>query len=66
LKSGDGIAWLQPARKRFDNLSGNIAEKLPPPRQNVRLDIYRLSRNNVSQFPPPRRKVPSHAQPTVG
>jgi hypothetical protein len=28
LKSGDGVAWLQPAKQRFDNLSETIAEKL--------------------------------------
>jgi hypothetical protein len=28
LKSGGGVPWLQPARKRFDNLSETISEKL--------------------------------------
>jgi hypothetical protein len=47
-------------------MSGKIAGKLPPPLQNVRLDIYRSSRNNVSQFHATTQKGSSHAQPTVG
>jgi len=66
LKSAGGVAWLQPAVKRFDNLSETISGKLPPQRQIVRLDIYRSSRNNVSQFPTTTQKGSSYGQPTVG
>jgi len=36
-------------QKCFDHLSVRSAEKLPPPRQYFRLDIYRSSRNNPPQ-----------------
>jgi hypothetical protein len=47
-------------------MSGQIAEKLPPQRQNVRLDICRSPRNNLSQFHATTQKGSSHAQPAVG
>jgi hypothetical protein len=36
-------------QKCFDHLSVISAERLPPPRQYFRLDIYRSSRNNPPQ-----------------
>jgi hypothetical protein len=66
LESGVPVALLQPAKKRFDNLSGKITEKLAPRQQYFRLDIYRSTRNNLSQFPTTTQKGSSYAQPAVG
>jgi hypothetical protein len=52
-------------KKRFQNVSEKIAEKLLPESQYLRLDICRMSRNNPSVFPSTTQKGSSHAQQTV-
>jgi hypothetical protein len=65
LKFPAAIPWRRPAQNMLRQLSGNIAEKLPPTDQYFRLDIYRLPRNNLSQFHATTQKGCSHAQPAV-